>query len=503
MSAVIPGDIDILVVGGGTSGAALAGIIARDTDLRVVVLEAGPDYGSLGEGNWPRDVLDATTICRSHQWAYAGLAHPSHTALTGFDRAKVIGGCSAHNGCVALIGHRADYDGWARLGNPGWEWDAVAPAVERAKQALRVRIPGDDEITPWQRRFVAAATAWGIPRSHDMNDPDEDQGVDASPANIFQRMRWNTALAYLDPVRSRPNLTVVGDALVDKVILSGGRAVAVDVVLDGRVQRVHAGRIVLAAGAYESPAILLRSGIGPGEHLRAVGVPVVHELPGVGSNLTDHPGIDIQMDPSPAMAAEMDAFAAEHWAPDEQTLAKVRSRRCTAAFDLHLYAITAQSRATGEWSYRIAIANVEPWGAGSVRLASTRPHDHPLLDHGFLADPEGHDLEVLVDGLEIVNEIVDQAPIAEIFGPGPGAVDRADLAAYARSTVGIYYHPACSCRMGPSSDSGAVVDAGARVHGLDNLYVCDASIFPKIMRANTCLPAVTIAEHLAGRIATG
>jgi choline dehydrogenase len=503
MSGAIPRDIDLLVVGGGTSGAALAGIIARDTDLRVVVLEAGPDYGAFSDGQWPRDVLDATTICRSHQWAYAGMAHSTHTTVTGYDRARVIGGCSSHNGCVALIGHRADYDGWAALGNTDWEWNAIAPAVERAKLAMRVRIPEDDEITPWQRLFIESAVAWGIPRSHDMNDPDEDQGVDASPANIYERMRWNSALAYLDPVRHRANLTVVGDALVDRVVIEGGRAVAVDVIRNGQRERVHAGRIVLSAGAYESPAILLRSGIGPAEHLREVGVEVVHELPGVGSNLTDHPGIDLLMDPSPEMARRMDAFAAERWLPDEQTLAKVRSHHCAEAFDLHLYAVTTRSQATGEWSYRICIADVEPWGAGAVRLASAKPTDHPLIDHGFLADPEGHDLDVLVDGLEIANEIVGQAPIAEVFGPGPAGLSRADLADYARSTVGIYYHPACSCRMGPASDPESVVGPSAKVHGLEGLYICDASIFPRIMRANTCLPAVTIAEHLAEKIAAG
>ena len=252
-----PADIDLLVVGGGTAGAALAGIVARDGDRSVVLLEAGPDYGPLAAGRWPADLLDARRLPLSHEWGHAGLAHPSHTEQTAFNRARVIGGCSSHNGCVALLGHREDYDTWARLGNEGWGWESVAPAFERAKRGLLVRLVDDAEVTPFQAAFVEAAVAAGIPRVRDLNDPDDVAGVAASPVNIFEGMRWNSALGYLDPVRDRPNLTVVGDALVERVVLDDGRAVAVEAILDGERVRIAARRIVLAAGAYGSPAILL------------------------------------------------------------------------------------------------------------------------------------------------------------------------------------------------------------------------------------------------------
>lgn len=496
-----PHDIDILIAGGGTSGAALAGILARDSNLNVVVLEAGPDYGALQDGNWPRDVLDASTICRSHQWAYAGIAHPSHREPTGYDRARVIGGCSAHNGCVALLGHRRDYDDWAELGNAGWDWSAVAPAFERAKQGLRVRIPDDDEITPWQRIFIDGAVAAGIPRVHDMNEPEQDEGVAVSPANIYQGMRWNTALGYLDPVRARHNLTIRGDVLIDRVELEAGRAVAVQALIDDRPVRIPAARIVVAAGAYGSPAVLLRSGIGPADELRALGIEVGHELPGVGKHLTDHPAVTIRLDPATGVASAMDDFFDRGWLPDEQTLAKVRSRRCREAFDLHLYAVSHRAPESGAWSYSITAACVEPLGYAQLTLASPRPSAPPRIDHGFLADPEGHDLDVLIDGVELITEMLATAPFVQVFGPGPGTLSRAELADFVRSTVGIYYHPACSCRMGPASDGMAVVDPSAKVHGLEGLYVCDASIFPRIMRANTNLPAVMLAEQLATSIA--
>lgn len=330
---VLTADVDLLVVGGGTAGAALAGIVARDTEQQVVLLEAGPDYGPLSDSRWPADLLDARRLGLSHDWGYSGLAHPSHTQPTAFNRARVIGGCSSHNGCVALLGHRRDYDRWAELGNPGWGWASVAPAFERAKRALRVRIPGDHEVTPFQFAFVAGAVAAGIPRVADLNDPDDDAGVAPSPANIHDGIRWNTALAYLDPVRQRPNLTVIGDALIDRVEVRDGQAVAVEAIVGGRRQRVAARRIVLAAGAYDSPAILLRSGIGPARELRSLGIEPVHDLPGVGRRLADHPTVILEFGGSAELDQAMDAFAAGHWLPDEQTLVKTRSRRCREAFD--------------------------------------------------------------------------------------------------------------------------------------------------------------------------
>jgi choline dehydrogenase len=496
----LPDEIDVLVAGGGTSGAALAGLLARDTDLRVVVLEAGPDYGALADGRWPRELLDASTIPRSHDWGYAGIGHASHIHLTDYDRARVIGGCSAHNGCVALLGHRRDYDHWAELGNDGWDWESVAPAFERARQGLRVRLVEDHELTPFQRRFIDGAVAAGIPRVRDMNDPDDPVGVASSPVNIFDGMRWNTALGYLDPVRGQPNLTVLGNVLIDRVVIEGGRAVAVDALIAGEPARISAARIVVAAGAYGSPAILLRSGIGPADELRALDIAVTHDLPGVGRGLTDHPGVHLQLGNPTALGAEMDAQLAAGWLPDEQTLAKARSRHCAEAFDLHVYAVSHQSKATGAWGYLIEIANVTPRATGTVKLASTRPSAAPLIEHAFLSDPDEADLEVLVDGVELAGEILETAPLVDAFGPGPGRIERADLAEYVRSNVGIYYHPACSCRMGPAGDATVVVDPRGKVHGLDSLYICDASIFPVIMRANTTLPAVMLAEHMASWI---
>lgn len=497
----MPREADLIIVGGGSAGATLAGIIARDTHRHVLLIEAGPDYGHFREGRWPADILDARQFALSHQWAYAGKAHPSHTHLTGFDRARIMGGCSSHNGCVALVGHRCDYDGWAKLGNTGWDWESVAPAFERAKRAMRVRIPEDDEITPFQRIFVEGALAGGWPRSADLNDPDEIIGVAASPANIYQGIRWNTALAYIDPVRDKGNLTIVPDALVDTLDIRNGRAIAVEAIIDFERYRFEAPTIVLSAGAYGSPMILLRSGVGPADHLREIGIPVVHHLPGVGRCLNDHPSISLVLDAPPALDREMDAFAAERWLPDEQTLAKFRSSQCTEGFDVHIVGLTRRNQQTERWEYRVGVYLVDSRGRGSLTLASAKPTDHPILDHQYIQDADDHDINAMLDGIEQASAWMHTPPFTRVFGDGPEPASREDLAEFLRANIRHAYHPVSTCHMGPASDPLAVVDPRGKVYGIDNLYICDASIFPRVMRANTNLPAIMLGEHMAPWIA--
>ena len=503
-NALGTGAIDILIVGGGTSGAALAGIIARATDRSVTLLEAGPDYGPLSEGRWPAGLLDARHLPRTHDWGYHGHAHPTHENVTAFDRARVIGGCSAHNGCVALLGHRRDYDRWAEEGNTGWGWSDVAPSFERAKRGLRVRQVDNTELTPFHAAFIEGATRAGIPHVVDLNNPDELQGVAASPVNIYDGIRWNSSFGYLDPARDRPNLRVVGDVLVDRVEIANGRAVAVHAVIGGQPMRIPAARIVLAAGAYGSPAILLRSGIGPADGLRPLGITPVHSLPGVGNGLVDHPTVKVHFAGTGRLHHAMNDFEARQWRPDEQSLAKARSRHCTEAFDLHLYSVASHPPSGEGWVYQVYVSSVLPRSAGSVTLASTDPEAPPVIDHGYLSDVNGEDRAVLTDGIELARAIGAAAGVAPLYGaetlPGPGHATRDDLARFIERTVDIYYHPTSTCKMGPASDPLAVVDPTGKMHGLDGLYICDASIFPTLMRANTNLPAAMVAEHLAAGI---
>jgi choline dehydrogenase len=500
------GQIDVLICGGGTSGAALAGIIARDTDANVVLLEAGPDYGPFADGGWPADLLDARRIPQSHGWDYSGSAHSAHANATPFERAKVIGGCSSHNGCVALVGHRRDYDNWAELGNLGWNWQSVEPAFQRAIQSLRINIPPESAITPFHRAFIDGAVAARIPHSPDLNDPDENAGVGASPVNVVDGTRWNTALAYLDPVRTKGNLTIVGNALVDRVEIANGRAVAVHAIINGAPTRIAAERVVLAGGAYGSPAILLRSGVGPVSDLQALGITPLHDLPGVGKSLADHPAVNLVYRASADLDRAMAEFAHSHWSPDEQSLAKARSSICREAFDIHIYAVAGWRLPDGDDVYAVAVSSVWPKSTGSIRLTSPDPAAPPRIEHNYLSDPDGEDLRVLLDGIDLARQTMSTSLSSRLLeaetSPGPDITSPSDLIAFVERTVGIYYHPACSCRMGPATDANAVVDHNGKVHGIDDLYICDASIFPTLMRANTNLPAAMLAEHLAPTIAS-
>ncbi len=484
-----------IIVGAGPAGCAAAATLAERSDESILLLEAGADYGSLDSGAWPADLLDASVLAESHDWNYTSGDMYANRVLN-WSRARVIGGCSSHNGCAAIWGHRADYDAWEALGNSGWSTNDLLPVFEDVSRRMRVRIPDEAEVQPFQRAFLDSAVATGIPRVADLNDLDEPVGVAPSPVNIAGGIRWNGALAFLDPLREAENLTILGDALVDRVQLNGNAASGVHLIVDGHRELIEADRVVLAGGAYGSPAILLRSGIGPADELRHFGIAVNVDLPGVGGNLHDHPALDIPVAGTKALRAEMDSFSASNWIPEEQVIAKVRSRHCREAFDLHIYPVGGR---TGEgWQFKLDIACMTPRSRGKLTLRSTDPDDAPLLDHGYLSDPDGHDAAVLLDGLKIAREIIasDSRMGAEL-DPCPAIMSDAELLRWIHDNVGHYYHPVGTCKMGPETDADAVVDPCGRVYGVSGLLVADCAIMPVIPRANTNIPAAVVGARIA------
>ncbi len=238
----------------------------------------------------------------------------------------------------------------------------------------------------------------------------------------------------------------------------------------------------------------------------SLGVPVVQDLPGVGQRTRRPPGINLIYRPSASLDRAMADFEQSHWSPDEQSLAKARSSICQEAFDIHIYAVAGWRLADGNDVYAVAVSSVWPKSTGTIALTSPDPSAPPRIEHNYLSDPEGEDLRVLLDGFEIARDIMSGPLNSGLLHaetqPGASITTPQDLAAYIERTVGIYYHPACSCRMGLEQDPGSVVNAQGKVHGIDDLYICDASIFPTLMRANTNLPAAMLAEHLAPSIST-
>lgn len=494
----LPPFADTVVIGGGTAGAAVAGLLAERGDQSVLLLEAGPDYGPYDSGRWPTDLLDARALPVSHDWGYDSAELWPHRRLT-FERARVVGGCSAHNGCAEIWGSRLDYDGWVALGNPGWSTDELLPLFEAGAARLRVRRPATVEVTPFQAACLQAAPRAGLPVVADLNDLDEEVGIGLSPVNIVDGVRWNAAFAYLDPQRGRGALTVCGDTLVDRLLIRGGRVDGVAVVRGGAPRAVRCGRVVLCGGAYGSPAVLLRSGVGDPQALAAHGIATVLERRGVGRNLHDHPATGLVFAGTPELERRMRDFAAQRWMPEEQTIAKARSSRCRHGFDLHIFPTGGPTRTGDGWLWLFPIACMTPRSRGAVQLRGADPSAGLRIDHGFLSDVDGEDLRVLLDGIELGRALAAAAPLNGVLGEEtlPGTSDRAALATLCRDWIQHYYHPVGTCRMGAANDPDAVCDARGRVHGLDNAYVADAALIPVIPRANTNMPVLVVAQRVA------
>ena len=468
---------DVVVVGGGTAGCVLAARLSENTTRSVCLLEAGPDYGTFDGGGWPADMVDAHVMPDSHDWGSGG----EDDRTLG---ARILGGCSTHNACMVMAGTPADYDEWG----DGWTYDQFAPYLERAKTALSVVPANTSDPAPMHTAFVEAAWAVGFPRLEDPNDPARPLGVAPFPANVVGTTRWNTGFAYLDAARPRANLTVTGETLVDRVLLKGTGAIGV-VTADG--QTIGAGLVVLAAGAYFSPAILMRSGIGPEQELRRVGIPVAAPLP-VGERLLDHCGSGLTWQPTEQLHAETSAHERRGRLFEAHAVLKAASTSChPGSFDLHLLSWTNATSVPGRYSAAVAVFLMKPLSSGRLTLRSADPSALPVIKRGFLERPE--DMQPLLEGFDLARTLARTAPLDRLLAaevsPGGG-----DLATYLRENVRNYFHPAGTCGM------GRVVGSCGHVLGIEGLVVADASVMPTIPRANTNLTTAALAERIANQL---
>ena len=417
-----------------------------------------------------------------------------------FNRARVVGGCSSHNAGAIVFGSRFDYDGWAAAGNAGWSARELLPLFASAWKQLRVRRVGLDELTPFQRACRDAIVANGIPAVEDFNHLDQNAGVAPFPVNIDRGNRINSAFGYVNPVRDR--LMVAGDAPVERVLVRSGHAVGVAVRAGQRLVEIGASRVVLSAGAYGSPAILLRSGIGPAGELIAIGVKPVLDLPGVGRNLHDQPCLEIDYEGSDDLIERMERHQVETgWRPDEQVIAKFPSTECRQGFDLHIYPVSGSWKDASKWRWTLGVACLTPLSRGSVRLTGPGLDDQLVIDHRYLTDSGGYDRARLAEGVERVREVAEVPELRRLLGretrPGPEVSGRQAIERFLDHAAVHYYHPVGSGKMGPASDPDSVVDADGRVHGIEGLYVADASLMPTVISGNTNMPTAVIGERIA------
>ena len=522
---------DYVIAGGGSAGCVLANRLSADPSVTVCLVEAGPR-----DRHWQIKFPTGVGAAINHpeiNWRYKSTVQPGlGNRPFMIPRGRVLGGSSSINGMVYFRGHPGDFEDWGQAA-PGWGYSETLPYFKRSEDngfytdspyhgvGGEMHVASPPRANPLVHSFLDATRGMDFKQCSDFNGPDPE-GFGLRQATIRRGRRESMATAFLHPVLHRPNLTVLTETVVDKVAFEGKRAIGLEIERQGQKQRLHARReVVLSAGAYGSPAILLRSGVGDPAALRPLDIKVVHDLPQVGQGLRDHSSAAIQIRTKDATSYGLSARAMPRniWNLIEYAIARkgpiggnvfeatgfVRTAAAAGRPDLQLVFMPAHRNANGfalplGHGYGILSIAARPKSVGRVSLASADPHAPPLIDPDFLGHPE--DIVLIRDGLKLARRLLEAKPFARYHGweilPGPDVQSDAQWDDYIRRTAVTVHHPGCSCRMG--SDADSVVDPELRVRGVQGLRVADASVFPTLVAGNTNAAVVMIAEKAADMI---
>jgi choline dehydrogenase len=490
---------DLIVVGGGTAGCVVAARTSEDPTRRVLLIEAGPDPDPLPDvvtdpKRQTELVLESPYVRMYDVERDDGSSFP---LLSG----RIMGGGSSVNNLVVVRPMRRDFDAWATYGGPAWSYDALLPvmkAIETDRDFADSPIHGssgplvlhrpfrlDDPADPPVAALREAAHAFGLPDCPDLNVP-EPYGICASPYNQVGGRRQSTAVAYLDPARDRPNLEILADMTVTRLVLDGDRVGGVEIERDGATTLIEADEVVLAAGAFHSPQLLLLSGIGSPAALAPHGIALRHRLDGVGQNYQDHAVVYITF-------AGTSELREDYVIPKVRLIAKSSQRLDHP--DLHVFMRPSIRMPGLAPMLPVSLHLLEQRTRGRVGLASSDAEDLPTVDPGLLRDPD--DVQALVDGIDLVQRLTRHPALAAFYGDLVMPDSREHWREHVLTAYDTYHHAVGTCRIGPAGDPGAVVDAELRVHGLANLRIADASVLPTVPHANTNLAAILVGEIAA------